>query len=215
MALVDVDGRGAVRGAVRAAVRAASEKVLFELARRRGIDRAWALGRKLLQAGIDGTQAWTGAERAVILAGKRPEDWIGHHINSVAHNSIEMVEDPRNIEFVKGRVAHLAKHNGSWLNKAEGELIDRLAKLGGPALGMFLTVYEEKVMAYTRDCKVCSDPTSKASWINPANAMIENLAMFEACVAAEEFKRKEAERTANDAERICALGNPAACGIRD
>ena len=214
LAFVDYDGRGAVR----AAVRTAAEKLLFDLARARGIDRAWALERELLKAGLAGsqvvgTQLWTAAERATILAGKRPEGWIGHHINSVAYNSLEMAEDPRNIEFVRGRAAHLAKHDGSWFNKAEGELIDRLAKLGGPALGVFLAIYDEKVMAYTKDCKVCSDPDSKASWINPANAMIENLALFEAFVAAENFGMIEANQAKTDAARQCALGNRAACGF--
>jgi hypothetical protein len=194
-------------------VRNAAERAAFDLARNRGIDRAWALERKLLKAGLPGTQLWTDAEKASILAGGRAEGWIGHHINSVAYNSIELAEDPRNIEFVKGRAAHLGKHDGNWFNKAEGELIDRLAMLGGPALAIFLTVYEQNVAAYTKQCKICSDPNSKASWINPANTMIENLALFEAFVAAENFRLEQAKKASTDAERQCALGNPAACNF--
>jgi hypothetical protein len=103
------------------------------------------------------------------------------------------------------------KHEGSWFNKTEGELIDRLAKLGGPGLALFLSVYEQKVIQLTRDCQVCSDPDSKLSYINPENNLIENLALFEAFVEVE--NRKQAEHAKSDAERQCVLGNPAACGI--
>jgi GHH signature containing HNH/Endo VII superfamily nuclease toxin len=97
-------------------IKDAAEQAALQLARQRGVDRAWALERKLIQAGAETTQAWTKAEREAIKAGKTPAGWIAHHINNVADHSIEMAEDPSNIEFVRGRAAHLEKHNGSWFN---------------------------------------------------------------------------------------------------
>ena len=176
--------------------------------------RAWALERQVILSGGRTSVEWTAEESAAIVAGRTPSGWIGHHINSVAGNSVEMAEDPRNIEFVKGRAAHLAKHSGSWVNKTEGELIDRLANLGGAGLALFLTVFEEKVHQYTKDCQVCSDPDSKMAYINPTNNAIENLAAFEALLAVENDRKRRARESTTDAERQCVLGNPAACGAQ-
>ena len=57
--------------------------------------------------------------------------------------------------------------------------------------------YEANVIKLTKDCKVCSDPDSKASFFNPMNAMVENVALFEALATLENEKKKLAESIVN------------------
>jgi RHS repeat-associated protein len=196
---LDDTGRGVTSAAVKAALRHS-----LTLARNRGVARAWAAEREALRLGLKGSGiAWNEAERTAILAGNRPKGWIGHHINNVAANSLEMAENPANIKFVKGVAAHQAEHGGSWANKTTGELIDRLAKLSGPALLVFFSVYDEKVSEYTSnsECPMCSDPNSWTTMINPWNNLVESPALLEALAAANARQRQLEEELKRQQER--------------
>jgi hypothetical protein len=100
-----------------------------------------------------------------------------------------MAEDPRNIKFTK---EHLAEHEGNFQNQTSGELIDRLAKLGGPALLVFFAVFDEKETLFTspEQCPMCSDSSSWKATINPWNNMVEWPALLEAMVAADAKQRE-------------------------
>ena len=85
------------------------------------------LTRMLSPGTIDG--GWRPSEIEHIMAtGKLPNYVVGHHINSAAAYP-DWAGDPRNIEFVRGRKAHLTRHRGDWCNSTMGPLIDREAML--------------------------------------------------------------------------------------
>jgi RHS repeat-associated protein len=204
---VDNTGHGVVSTAVSEA-----ERYFLKLARQRGVDRAWALERELVRRGL-GTVEWTEEEKAVLLAGGRPPGWVGHHINSVAGNSVELAEDPRNIKFVKGIKAHLEEHENNFRNKTSGALIDRLSKLAGPALLVFFEVYDEKVRQYTAECRICANPDSWWALVNPWNTLVEQPALLEALVAADAEQREldEAQRQGLPRRGCASNGFEATC----
>jgi RHS repeat-associated protein len=199
---VDDTGRGAISAAVRQA-----RQAFVSYARREAVRRAWAQEREILQKyGPDAmTVRLTRAEQKELIERGAVTGWYGHHINSVKGNSLELARDPNNIKFVKGIEEHLAEHEGSFRNATSGSLIDRLGKLGGPALLTFFTVYGQKMEEYASQSPVVSSPDSWLSYINPVNALVENAALLEALAAAqrtqqEEDRRREEERKKKEQE---------------
>jgi hypothetical protein len=162
---------------------------------------------KLIDKGLS-TADWDDTEKALIRAGKRPKGWYAHHINSVAHNSIEMAEDPKNIKFVKGKKAHMDLHDGDWRNEAKGDLIDRLSMLGANA-SFFLSVYEDTLAELTsaKECSICSNPDSIWSYVNPVNGIVENAAIVEAWVRYDRIMHLRGVIERSERERVKQLNN--------
>jgi hypothetical protein len=79
--------------------------------------------REMVKTG-GGTRAWTAAERAELIRTGKISGYEGHHINSV-ESSPELMANPNNIKFVKGRTEHLQEHGGSFQNPTSGNLMER------------------------------------------------------------------------------------------
>lgn len=174
--IVDPDGRGPVSAAVRAARKALSRRVL-NAARQKAVRQAWAVERKLLESGKPTSLRLSAKEKDELLKTGKIAGWEGHHINSATVDDLELAMNPNNIEFVKGRKAHLELHSGNWRNQTSGPLIDRLSKLGGPALLAFFLAYDAKLQELLSGCAVCSGDDAWHSYINPWNALLENAAL--------------------------------------
>jgi RHS repeat-associated protein len=105
---------------------AASLPHYMDLARDRGVDRAWAEERDALRAGEEGSREWTEEEEEIIKSGERPPGWEGHHQKSVKYyygkcqkithkckkkqadlrrkcreRAKKLAEDPDNIQFLR------------------------------------------------------------------------------------------------------------------
>jgi hypothetical protein len=177
---------------------------LIDAARRAAVRRAWAQERRLLKEKGITTLELTAAEKKELLKTGKVKGWEGHHINSVNANNLEMAMNPDNIKFVKGREPHLQEHAGNWQNPTSGALIDRLSQLSGPALLVFFLTYDKAMKKLAEESPVVSDPDSWESYINPANYLVENIALLEAIAAAdraqreyEKEKREEEEQNSN------------------
>jgi RHS repeat-associated protein len=204
LTFVDDTGRGAVRAAVRAA-RQALEQQLLRVAREEGVRKAWAIERRILErSGPESlSMRLSGAEQRQLLARGKVEGWVGHHINSVAANSVEMARNPDNIKFVKGRQEHYwGEHAGDYTQPTSGPLIDRLAKLAGPGLLTFFAVFDERMNEYASQSAIVSKPDSFWAILNPANQVLETIAMIEALMMAEHANRQELERLENKARTL-------------
>jgi len=186
----DPDGRGPIATSVRAA-RKVLEKKILNAARKKAIRRAWAVERERAARGLKTAIDFTDAERAELLKTGKIAGWEGHHINSVSANDLESAIDPNNIKFVRGRAAHLEEHAGDFRNATSGPLIDRLTKLGGPGLLAFFMAYDAKLQQLLGDCAVCSDDDAWHSFINPWNALLENIALTYGFAAAERARDKQ------------------------
>jgi RHS repeat-associated protein len=103
-----------------------------------GINRAWALEKKLIEKTGFGTVDWTPAQLDLIKSTKNADltstmsnaGFTGHHINNAA-KSPGWEGDPRNIAFLSngpngGDHLHSNQgHRGNWQNETNGRLIDR------------------------------------------------------------------------------------------
>ncbi|MFT4253096.1 MAG: RHS repeat-associated core domain-containing protein, partial [Caulobacter sp.] len=81
----------------------------LERARNRGVDRRWAMERKLVASGQPGTVNWTAAQKAELLKHGRVKDYVGHHINTVKGNPLSMAENPYNVKLIT-KSAHIKLH---------------------------------------------------------------------------------------------------------
>lgn len=187
---VDPDGRGPVAASVRAA-RRTLEKKLMSAARRKAVRRAWAIEKERIARGLEPRLNISDAEAAELLKTGKIAGWEGHHINSVSANDLESAIDPNNIKFVKGRAEHLKEHGGDFKKETSGPLIDRLTKLGGPGLLAFFMAYDAKLQQLLGGCAVCSDDDAWHSWINPWNAILENIALTYGFAAAERARDEQ------------------------
>ncbi len=162
------------------------------------VREAWAIERNLAKQGMERT-AWNASEKAELIATGRVQGYIGHHINSVAHNSLEMARNPNNIKFVKGIERHLDEHANNCRNQTSGPLLEQLSKLSGIALVTFFTTYEAKMLEFSANCPLISTTDSWLSYINPWNYIVENAALFEAWVASEnaqlEYEKEQQEES--------------------
>ena len=190
LTMVDPDGRGPVATALRAARKALAPKLLHA-ARQRAVRQAWAIERGFLRSGKETSMKLSTKECDELLKTGRVSGWEGHHINSASVDNLKLASDPSNIFFVKGRQAHLDLHGGNWKNETSGPLIDRLSKLGGPALLAFFLAYDSKLQELLAECKVCADDDAWYSLINPWNTMAENVALVYGFAAA----RQQADET--------------------
>lgn len=190
IAIVDPDGRGPVSAAVRAARKALSHRLL-KTARQKAVRRAWAIERKLLGSGGETSMKLAVKEKDELLRTGKIAGWEGHHINSATVDNLELAMDPNNIRFVKGRKAHLELHDGNWKNQTSGPLMDRLSKLGGPALLAFFLAYDAKLQELLSDCDICSDDDAWHSYINPWNALLENVALTYGYTAARQASEED------------------------
>jgi RHS repeat-associated protein len=201
LGFTDPTGQGAASIAVRNA-RKVFQKGLFENARRKAVRDAWKHEKASVLKG-EGTRRWTKAEIKELLATGRVKGYEGHHINSVKGNDLRMAMDPSNIQWVKGRpgsTEHLELHGGNFQNPTSGPLVDRIAKLGGAGLLAFFVAYDQKVNELISQEPLASDPDSLASYVNPVNYFIEQIALTYAFAAAaqadeEEKKQEEEART--------------------
>jgi len=95
-----------------------------------GINRAWALERRLAQITGFGTVDWTDAQLAELKSTGRVRGFTGHHINNAA-TAPAWQGDPRNIAFLSNspnggdHLRSVQGHRGSWGNATSGRLIDR------------------------------------------------------------------------------------------
>lgn len=118
--------RTAAKQALKASLAARRE---LRNARARGVARAWRDEIKLVQATGEGSRRWTKAELAYLKRGEKVPGYHGHHVNSVAANSVEMAEKASNIKFLT-RIEHFAEHGFNWRNATTGPLIDRTFQFG-------------------------------------------------------------------------------------
>ena len=200
MRLVDPDGRGPTKAAVKAARKVLSKR-LIRNARKTGVRRAWAQELKLLRETGNTFTEFTAKEKDELLRTGKVSGYEGHHINSVQSSAktsdLEMMMNPDNIKFVKGRKAHIDEHGGDWHNETSGPLLDRLSKLSGPALLVFFIAFDNKMKELAADSPIISNPDAWHSYINPYNYLVENIALLEAFTAAyAEQERYEAEQRA-------------------
>ncbi|WP_276606684.1 hypothetical protein [Lampropedia aestuarii] len=103
-----------------------------------GINRAWAMEKKLIETTGFGTIDWSTDQINLILSTKNTElsstmsgaGFTGHHINNVSKYPA-WAGDPRNIIFLSNNPNggdHLNSnqgHRGAWSNQSNGRLIDR------------------------------------------------------------------------------------------
>ena len=96
--------------------------------RSKGVNLAWGYEVAEVKMGGKGTVKWNSAQRKELLTTGKVRGAEGHHINSVAENP-PMQVNPDNVEFCRGRKAHLDKHNGKFQNPTKGPLLDRDKRL--------------------------------------------------------------------------------------
>ena len=94
--------------------------------RKQAVSDAWRLEQRLINEGRQGSVPWTDAQAAELLQTGRVKGFEGHHVNNV-NTFPELAGNPRNIQFVDGRLNHLDAHSGNFTNSTTGELIDRSA----------------------------------------------------------------------------------------
>jgi RHS repeat-associated protein len=205
--LIDENGHGAVAAAVREARRLLEQR-LVAAARQEGVRLAWKAERELIITTGRGSRDWTKAQIKELVETGKVKGFVGHHINSVAGHDLEMARNPNNIKFVEGQAENLAEHGGDFRNKTTGSLIDRLSKLGGPALLVFFEVYEEKMTQYTShsECPMCSNPNSWWATLNPWNNLVESPALVEALAAAAAADQEQ-PRTSDGVHLMCYSGS--------
>ena len=78
----------------------------------------------MVEATGKGTRDWTKKEKEELMEKGKVSGYVGHHINNVK-NHPKMAGLSDNVEFVKKDSEHLARHNGNYRNKTEGEFINR------------------------------------------------------------------------------------------
>ena len=172
----DPTGRAAVRKIVGAAMVKLYKRQLRN-ARQRGVDRAWAAERRMVRETGAGTRKWESHEITELLETGRVKDYVGHHINSVAHNTIDMAENPANIKFVRAADHVPVEHGGNTHIPTSGPLIDR--SIPGVIIGNLdrvARINDEQTIP------LISDRDSLASWINPINNVVETAELITALV---------------------------------
>lgn len=92
-------------------------------ARARGVARAWAEERKLVQETGRGTRDWTRAQTKELLDSGKVKGFVGHHINNV-NLAPELADVPDNIRFLT-RSEHFEAHDFNWRNQTTGDLVER------------------------------------------------------------------------------------------
>lgn len=92
--------------------------------RQKAVRDAWKQEKELVETTGKGTVEWTKKEIAELKKTGKVKGYEGHHINSV-NGHPDLAGEANNIEFVRGRKAHLEKHDGNFRNPSTGELIDR------------------------------------------------------------------------------------------
>jgi RHS repeat-associated protein len=111
-------------------------------AKRRGVKRAWAQEKKLIEGGNEGSRQWSKKERRELLTTGKVRDYNGHHQNSVSgevtfDGKIARAEAPENVKFMKSKEhRRLHEENGGYSTPTEGELIERHAPNGGVSSSM-------------------------------------------------------------------------------
>jgi RHS repeat-associated protein len=193
LAFVDPTGRGAVSTGVKAAAHALETRLL-NAARAEGVRRAWKQEVELIRRTGQGSREWTEAQVGEMMTRGKVRGFEGHHINSVKGSDLKMAADPNNIKFVEGRAGNLAEHGGNFQNKTSGPLIDRIAKLGGAGMLAFFATFDQKMNEYSSQSPIISSPDSFWSNVNPVNYLVENAALAEAFVAADNADRKAKKR---------------------
>lgn len=94
------------------------------LVRQRGVSEAWKAEVELVRKTGIGTHLWNADQRSELLLTGRVKGFEGHHINSATRYPA-LAGNGNNIKFVKGRIAHLQEHHGSFRNPTAGKLIMR------------------------------------------------------------------------------------------
>lgn len=95
----------------------------LDAARARGVARAWADERRLVQETGRGTRDWTRAQIKELVDSGKVKGFVGHHINNV-NLAPELADVPENIRFLT-RPEHFEAHNFNWRNQTTGDLMER------------------------------------------------------------------------------------------
>jgi RHS repeat-associated protein len=117
-----------------------------EGARKQAVQDAWKMEIQLVQRTGQGTREWSGTELELLKQGKKPDGYIGHHIESVSHDLREAA-DHRNIEFLT-KAEHDARHAGMGgtkipiadkrrIDRTDGGRFGRLPDLASPGAKAF------------------------------------------------------------------------------
>ena len=203
--IIDPDGKFGIGSLATKAAKKILQKRLFNNARQRAVRQAWKQERQLLQETGETFTEFSAKEKSELLKTGKVKGYEGHHINSVKDNDLAMAGNPDNIKFVKGRKGHLAEHGGNFKNETSGPLMDRLSKLSGTALIAFITTFESVMAQHAKESPLISDPNSAKSWINPFNYLVENEALFQAWIAANDAQQKEEEEKEEEEKKRNSL----------
>ena len=89
----------------------------------KAVRQAWAQERKLVKATGKGSRDWTDSEKEQLRQTGKVKGYEGHHMKSKKAYP-DYVDDPNNIEFLKGSEKdineHLDAHGGNYQNPTNG-----------------------------------------------------------------------------------------------
>ncbi|MBO6898625.1 MAG: hypothetical protein JJ868_14730 [Shimia sp.] len=97
-----------------------------EGARRAAVNDAWKMEQQMVQKLGYGTRAWEDDELALLAAGKKVPDYVGHHMTSVSAD-LRKAASHKNIQFMtRKKHAELHKQNDGFQKPIESSMeIDR------------------------------------------------------------------------------------------